>query len=202
MPIPKPLFLNRPLTWLASGLLAACLTLPPAQAQTAPVATLQTAGSEIVFTIRQMGVPVEGRFGRFQAQIAFDPRQPAGGSVRLSIDTGSARFGAREIDAEVGKPAWLDAAKFPQAIFTSRAIKALGDGRFEVSGELGIKGSTRPLVVPVQITQAGGASTARGRFAIERLAFRIGDGEWSDTSLVADEVQVRFEFALTGLPPL
>ena len=35
---------------------------------------------------------------------------------------------------------------------------------------------------------------------IKRLAFKIGDGEWADTSMVADEVQVRFKLVLSGLP--
>jgi polyisoprenoid-binding protein YceI len=65
---------------------------PPVVAQ--PAAQLLPAQSEIVFTTKQMGVPVEGRFGKFSASIALDPRQPATGRVAFTIDTGSARFGA------------------------------------------------------------------------------------------------------------
>jgi polyisoprenoid-binding protein YceI len=175
----------------------------PAMAQTSPPpAQLQAAGSEIAFVTRQMGVPVEGRFGKFSAQIALDPRKPESGRVALTIDTGSARFGAAETDAEVPKPVWLHVARFPQATFQSSAIKALGGGRFEVAGQLTIKGSTQPVVVPVQVTQSGASSTATGTFTIKRLAFKVGEGEWADTSMVADEVQVRFRLALTGLGPL
>lgn len=185
---------------LAIALLSAAATWP-ALAQ-APAAQLQAAGSEIAFVTRQMGVPVEGRFGRFSAQIALDPKKPETGRVAFTIDTGSARFGAAETDAEVPKPAWLNVAKFPQATFQSGAIKALGGGRFEVSGQLTIKGATQPVVVPVQVTQAGANSTASGSFTIKRLAFKVGEGEWADTSMVADDVQVRFKLALTGLGPL
>jgi polyisoprenoid-binding protein YceI len=173
---------------------------PPALAQ--PVAQLQPAQSEIVFTTRQMGVPVEGRFGKFSAQIALDPRQPDGGRVNFAIDTGSARFGAAETDAEVPKPAWLHVARFPQATFESTAIKALGGGRFEVAGKLSIKGSTQNVVVPVAVTQSGANSTAIGSFTIQRLAFKIGDGEWADTQVVANDVAVRFKLLLSGVPPI
>jgi len=193
---------------LAVALLSA-LSLPvmaqpkPAAAPAAPAAAqLQAAGSEIAFVTRQMGVPVEGKFGKFSAQIALDPKKPEGGRVAFTIDTGSARFGSAETDAEVPKPVWLNVAKFPQASFQSTAIKALGGGRFEVAGQLSIKGSTQPVVVPVQLTQSGAASTATGSFVIKRLAFKIGEGEWADTSMVADDVQVRFKLALTGLGPL
>lgn len=178
--------------------------VPPAFAQPAaqPPAQLLPAQSEIVFTTRQMGVPVEGRFGKFSAQIALDPRQPASGRVAFAIDTGSARFGAAETDAEVPKPAWLNVARFPQASFESTAIKALGGGRFEVAGKLGIKGITQDLVVPVSVVQAGASSTATGTFTIQRLAFKVGEGEWADTQVVGNDVVVRFKLALTGLPPL
>lgn len=161
-------------------------------------ATAQTvvpAGSEIGFTSRQMGVPVDGKFTQWQAQIAFDPKQPEAGKVAFTIATGSASFGASETDSEVKKPAWFDIAKFPQASFQSAAIKVAGPGRYDVSGKLTIKGQVRDIVVPV--TLAG--NVASGSFAIKRLAFGIGSGEWADTSMVADEVQVRFKLQLSGL---
>ncbi|MDP3224785.1 MAG: YceI family protein, partial [Rubrivivax sp.] len=133
----------------------------PAQAQPKP-AQLVPVGSEIAFTTRQMGVPVEGRFGKFSAQITLDPKKPEAGSVAFTIDTGSARFGSAELDAEVPKATWLNAAKFPQATFQSGAIKAAGAGKFEVTGKLSIKGSVRDVTVPVQVVQSGNTSTASG----------------------------------------
>jgi polyisoprenoid-binding protein YceI len=184
------------------ALAAAVLAAAPTAVRAQPAAQLMPAQSEIVFTTRQMGVPVEGRFGKFTAQIALDPRQPAGGRVAFTIDTGSARFGAAETDAEVPKPEWLNVARFPQARFESTAIKALGGGRFEVGGKLSIKGSTQSVVVPVSVTQSGTASTATGSFTIQRLAFKVGEGEWADTQIVGNDVTVRFKLALSGLPPL
>jgi len=184
---------------LAAALLAAAVD--PIHAQPQP-ATLVAAGSEIVFTTRQMGVPVEGKFGSFSAQIALDPKKPETGSVAFRIDTGSARFGSAELDAEVPKPTWLSVARFPQASFQSSAIKAAGPGKFEVAGKLTIKGSVRDLVVPVQVAQAAGNSTASGSFTIKRLDFKVGEAEWADTSMLANDVQVRFKLVLTGIAPL
>ncbi len=173
----------------------------PALAQPRP-AMLQAAASEIAFTTKQMGVPVEGRFSQFTAVIALDPKKPETGSVALTIDTGSARFGSPELDAEVPKATWLNVPRFPQARFQSSSVKAAGPGRFEVAGQLTIKGAVQNVVVPVQLTQAGAASTASGVFTIKRLAFKVGEAEWADTSMLADEVQVRFKLQLTGLGPL
>lgn len=163
---------------------------------------LVPGGSEIGFTTRQMGVPVEGRFERFTAQVSLDPKRPQDGTIRLAIDTGSARFGAPETDAEAKKPVWLNVAAFPQAVFQSSAIKAAGTSRFEVLGKLTIKGLARDVTVPVQLVQTAGTSTASGAFTIKRLEFKVGEAEWSDTSLVADDVQVRFKLALSGMGAL
>jgi polyisoprenoid-binding protein YceI len=184
---------------LAAALLSAALQ--PAHAQPKP-AQLQTAGSEIAFTTKQMGVPVEGKFGKFSAQIALDPKKPETGNVAFTIDTGSARFGSAELDAEVPKATWLNVPKFPQATFQSSAIKAVGPGKFEVAGKLAIKGVLRDVTVPVAVTQAGANSTASGSFTIKRLAFKVGEGEWADTSMLADDIQIRFKLVLTGLPAL
>jgi polyisoprenoid-binding protein YceI len=182
------------------------LALLGAAAAPALAQKLVPAQSEIAFVIKQMGVPVEGKFKKFDAQITLDPRKPQDGKVAFTIDTGSAGFGSPETDAEVPKAAWFNAPKFPQASFQSSAIKGLGAGKFEVTGKLAIKGQTRDVVVPVQVTQAGTnantAATASGSFTIKRLDFKIGDGEWADTSMVANDVQVKFKLALTGMAPL
>jgi polyisoprenoid-binding protein YceI len=182
-------------------LVLAAAALHTAQAQPKP-ATLVAVGSEIAFTTKQMGVPVEGKFGKFTAQITLDPRKPETGSVAFSIDTGSARFGSAELDAEVPKATWLNVPKFPQATFISTAVKAAGPGKFEVSGKLSIKGASKDVTVPVQVTQTAANSTAFGSFIIKRLDFQVGDGDWADTSLLVNDIQVRFKLQLTGLPPL
>lgn len=176
---------------------AALLACGPAPAQ--PGARLVAAESQIAFVSKQMGVPVEGVFKRFDAQIALDPKKPEGGNVALQIDMGSASFGAPQADAELPTAPWFDVVRFPRASFQSESIKNLGYGRLEVAGKLTIKGQARPVLVPVAIMQADGKSVATGTFAVRRLEFRVGDGDWSDTAMVADEVQIRFKLTLTGL---
>ena len=184
------------LTALASTLLSTVLAASSLAQQVIP------AQSEISFVSRQMGVPVEGRFKQWSAQISFDPKKAEAGKVGFSIQTGSASFGSPETDAEVPKAPWFNVAKFPTASFASSAIKPLGGGRYEVSGTLSIKGSSQPVVVPVSLSQAGSTSTASGSFSIKRLDFKIGEGEWTDTSMVANDVTVKFKLALSGMAPL
>ena len=163
---------------------------------------LVPAQSEIAFTSKQMGVPVDGRFRQFDAQIDFNPKQPQAGHVNFTVDLGSASLGAAETEAELAKAAWFNTAKFPKATFVSTALRGLGGGKFEAAGKLTIKGTARDVVVPVTLTQSAGSSTATGSFTLKRTAFKIGDGEWADTSMVADDVLVKFKLTLTGMAPL
>ena len=180
---------------LASTLLLAAL---PAQAQQ----QLVPAQSSVEFTAKQMGVPLQGHFKKFDAQVAFDPAKLAASRIRFTVDTGSATMGARETDAELPKAPWYNVPQIPQATFESSAIKALGGGKFDVAGKLTIKGTAVNVSVPVALVQSGATTTATGVLPLKRLAFKIGDGEWADTSMVADEVQVKFKLTLTGVGKL
>ena len=187
-------------TALSRTLLVAAVALS-AQAAMAQQ-QLVPAQSEVQFTARQMGVPLDGHFSKFSAQVAFDPAKLATSKITFTVDTGSATLGSRETDAELPKPAWFNVPKFPQAQFESSSIKALGGGKFEVAGKLTIKGNTQNVVVPVALAQSGATTTATGTLPIKRLAFKIGENEWADTSMVADDVTVKFKLALTGVPKL
>ncbi|MBI2771983.1 MAG: YceI family protein [Burkholderiales bacterium] len=160
---------------------------------------LEPAQSEISFVFRQMGVPVEGRFSRFGGQFTFDPKKPEAGKVVLNIDAASARFGSPDTDSEAAKSDWFSIAKFPQATLESTSISSAGPGKFELAGKLNIKGTARDVRVPVTLARAGAVHIATGTLTVKRLDFRIGEGEWSDTSMVANEVQVKFKLALSGI---
>jgi len=160
------------------------------------------AQSEIAFTSKQMGVPVDGKFRKFDAQVAFDPKKPEAAKIGFTIDLASVTLGAAETEAEVAKPDWFNTKAFPQASFQSTSVKATGPGKFDVAGKLAIKGASHDVVVPVTLAQAGANITATGSFVIKRLDFKIGDGDWKDTSMVANDVVVKFKLALTGVGAL
>lgn len=163
---------------------------------------LVSAQSAISFVTKQMGVPLEGNFKKFDAQISFDTAKPEAAKIAFTVDTGSATLGAPESDAEMPKAVWFNVAKFPQAAFQSSSVKSLGGGKYQIGGKLTIKGNVRDIDVPVALTQANGITTATGQFAIKRLAFKIGENEWADTSMVADDVQVKFKLAVSGMGKL
>lgn len=177
------------------ALLAALLALPGV-ALTAP-RTLIRDQSEVTFAVKQMGVTVAGRFREFSARIDLDPAAPAGCSAEIVVATGSVDTGTPEADEVASDKPWLDVTGFPQARFTSSAVRALGANRYEAKGQLSIKGRPRAITVPFTLdTAADGSALARGEFMLLRTDFGVGGGEWNDTDLVANEVRVVFRFRL------
>jgi|ERR1043166_2245012 polyisoprenoid-binding protein YceI len=166
--------------------------------------SVDLAKSQITFVSKQMNVPIEGKFDKFTAQVRFDPKQPETGKAEIEIDVGSIDAGSSEANAEVKRPAWFDAAKFPKATFSSTALKVIGGGRYEAVGKLTIKSITRDVVAPFSYSApAGSAGLVEGRFIINRAQFKIGDGIWDDPETVAREVEVRFKLMLraAAAPP-
>jgi len=146
----------------------------------------------ISFVAKQMNVPVKGQFKQFSARIQFDPARPAAGKAAVEIDVASLDLGDEEFNYEMNTKTWLDTRAYPKATFVSSAIKPIAPDRLEVSGKLTIKGKTLEVTVPVTLKTDGRARVLEGTLPIRRTTFNIGEDEWRDTSVVADEVQIRF----------
>ena len=180
---------------LSTLLLAA---LGAATATTAAELTaIRTDQSTLSFVSRQMGVPVEGSFTRFSAQIRFDPAAPTAARATLEVDLTSADAGSAEANEELAGKAWFDTKAFPKATFVSDGVKSLGGNLYEVRGAMTIKGRTREVVAPFTYTPQGDKGVFEGNLVLERADFAIGEGIWADFGTVANEVQIRFRFSAT-----
>jgi polyisoprenoid-binding protein YceI len=153
--------------------------------------------SEIRFISRQMGVNVEGRFRKWKANVDFRPKDLGKSRAAIEIDLSSIDLASEESETEIRRPRWFDTANFPVATFQSTAMKDLGGDRYEIAGTLTLKGTARDEKFPIEVKKdAAGNSVATGEFTIKRLEFKVGDGQWADPSVVADEVVVKLRMVL------
>lgn len=149
--------------------------------------------SHIRFVSKQMGVPVEGRFKKFDAKLNYDPAKPEATRAEMEVDLGSIDLGAPDFEDEAKKKDWFNTTAFPKAMFKTESVKALGNDKFEVKGTLTIKGISKPIVASTTLKNG----VAEGTFTMKRLAYNIGEGSWKDTDTVADDVEVRFRLVLS-----
>ncbi|MET0378734.1 MAG: YceI family protein [Spongiibacteraceae bacterium] len=150
------------------------------------------AKSSVTATFKQTGVAVDTKFTRFKADVSFDPAAPEKTSANMQVDITSFDLGDPEYNKEVQKPEWFNSAKYAQATFVTQSVRAISADRLEASGTLTIKGKAQPVVVPITVKQTGNTRTFSGELPIKRLVFKIGEGDWSDTDIVADEVKIKF----------
>lgn len=154
--------------------------------------------SALAFVSQQMGVSVDGSFTRFSATLDFDPARPESGRATLDIDMASIDAGGPEANDEVKGKNWFDVKQHPAARFVSTSVKPLGNNRYEVRGQMMIKGRTREVAAPFTLKADGAGALLEGSFPLKRLDYGVGTGAWGDTSVVADEVQIRFRLAVAG----
>ena len=171
-----------------------CL-LPPMAAQGEAWRSLSPQ-SRLGFTSTWEGAEFGGTFQRFSVTLQLDPQAAESGPLEVKVDVTSARTGIEEVDAGMGEPLWFDYARFPQAQYVAKRIRALGGGRFEAEGELNIKGVTKAVPVPFTWTQGEDRANMTGQLELNRGDFRVGEGEWKSGDAIGLGVKVSFEVHL------
>ncbi|PWK39617.1 polyisoprenoid-binding protein YceI [Pseudomonas sp. OV226] len=151
----------------------------------------QTA-STISFTYNQFASEVYGTFGKFKASLDFDTAKPAAAKAALTIQLDSINAGSDDANAELQKPAWFNTAAYPVATFESVGVKALGDNKYTIIGNLTLRGITRKVKVPVLLTTHNAIGIFVGELTLKRSAFKIGEGEYAD-NVVSDDINIRFK---------
>ncbi len=172
----------------------------PFHAQAVEFNQMQIDKSTLTFAYKQMGVPMEGKFRKFVARIAFDPTRLSAAQAQIEVNPADIDTGLSDADAEVlGKP-WFNAKVFPNAQFVATGVKALGDNRYEALGKLTLKGKSQDVSAIFTFKPEGAAGVFDGAFILKRLDYAIGEGAWADVSAVANEVQIKFHIVAYAAP--
>lgn len=175
--------------------LAATLTLGTiVSAQAAEYTTLDAEASSITFGYSQMNVKMDGSFSELTAtELSFDPANPEAAKVAIEVVLSSIDAGYPDANVEIAKNEWLDIEQHPVATFTSSSIEVLGDGNYQVTGDLSIKGHSQTVTAPFNFTESADSGVFTGSFTFLRGDFKIGEGAWSSFGIVANEIDIDFE---------
>lgn len=177
---------------------AAAMGFTAAPALAAPYTTLDAEASTVEFGYSQMNVKMDGSFSELRArEFSFDPAAPEAAKVVIEVALSNIDAGYEEANSELEKEEWLAMNQHPLATFTSSDVEVLGDGRYQVTGDLSIKGASHPVTVPVSFKEEDGKGIFEGSFTMQRADFSIGDGQWKDFSIVANDIEVRFHVVAT-----
>ena len=148
------------------------------------------ANSKIRFRSSFSGTAFEGGFTRWDAQIAFDPKNLAASKAVVSVDLASAASGDADRDSTLPTEDWFNIGKFPRAVFTSTSIKDLGGGKYEAVGTLSLKGATKAVTLPFTLAITGDTARMSGQVVLNRSQFGVGQGQFGGADTVPFEVTV------------
>ena len=183
---------------------------PPATSATnsataAPIAAPATwsvaqAQSAITFSGVHAGVPFEGRFSRWRAEIVFDPANLGASHARVTVETSSASDGVSLHDQSLPQAEWFDVAHHPTAMFETTNFRALPNDRYEARGTLTIKGKALPIALPFTLTISGNRATVDGRVSVRRADADLGMQSDPEAEYVSAAIRIGVHVEATRAP--
>lgn len=159
--------------------------------------------SAATFTLKHLGIiTVSGRFERFAGSFQFDPEKIAASSVEITIQSGSIHSGNNFRDKDLRSPNFFDAENYPLILFKSRGIQNIQRNRFDIEGELTIKGITRKTIFHTELLdspQASGRLHFHAWAEIRRHDFHLGTSGFNPLLLITNE-ELQIDLAVQGIP--
>ena len=187
---------------------AATLISAPAFAQqmtqdptAAPAGTyhLDPKHASVTLKLSHMGLSYYTmRFDKIAADYNYDPANPAGSRIQVSIDPASIDTDNAPFNQEIAEQ-FLEAGKYPTIRFVSTAVHPGAGGKGEVVGDLTFHGVTRPITLDVIFNGTGKGMTGEQRMGFSGVAtvHRSDFGVTKYVPLVGDDVTVLIETEFT-----
>jgi polyisoprenoid-binding protein YceI len=182
-------------------LLPAVLLVAAAAAPAADAARykLASGANELAFTFVQEGSETHASFKQFSVDLAYDEKNLAASSLDVKVQATSVFTDYEDRDAEIRGADLLSVAKYPVIEFKAASF-ARGATGIEAVGKLTVRDKSRDLRVPLVIKPAtvGGRPGLEmtGSVQVNRLDYGVGQGEWTATDSVKNEIKLSWKVQL------
>ena len=179
--------------------LALAATIPGLAAAEASSWTIDPAHTSSQFSVRHLVIStVRGQFGKTTGTLRLDEKDFSKSAVEATIDVSSIDTRVADRDTHLKSPDFFDAAKYPTMTFKSTKVAKAGAGKLKVTGDLMLKGTTKPVVLDVSYTPAAitgmHGESRRGFSATTKINRKDFGLNWSKVveagPVVGDEVTI------------
>ncbi|WP_156725779.1 YceI family protein [Streptomyces apocyni] len=166
--------------------------------------TIDASHTTIGFTARHaMVTNIKGSFVDFTGSLHLDGTAPAQSTAALDIAMNSIDTGSADRDGHLKSADFFDTEQFPSMTFRSTHAEALGGDDYRITGDLTIKGVTKPVAIDLEFN-----GSATDPFGNERVGFEgkaeILRSDWGLTwnatletggVLVSDKIKLSFDIS-------
>lgn len=179
---------------LVLSLLASSLALPAAYAEKKPYVP-DRSHSQLNFVGDALLISAHGYFEKWEIDAQIDPANLENSAVALTIETASLNTRVGRRDDHLRSADFFDAAKHPQITFVSSKVKKLDDHSLTLSGNLTLRGVTKPVDIPVKVVfLRDGSARFKGDMQLNRKDFGMTYN--SRMNPIEDMVAVQFDMHL------
>ena len=157
--------------------------------------SVDKAHAKVNFTVTHLMLSeVDGTFRNFDAKLTSSKEDFSDAVFEFTIDAKSVNTNQENRDAHLNRADMFDTEKYPTITYKSTSIKPVGPKKFQLTGDLTIKGVTKP--VTVDLTLVGTGQNRQGKKlagfkasgTINRTAFGVGA---MPAAVVSEEVELR-----------
>lgn len=163
--------------------------------------------SKLVFTLRHLGmVTVQGEFRKFTGSFEFDPENIEGGSVHLTIEADSLNSANSMRDQDLRSKSFFWVEKHPKITFVSKMFKVTGNRKFNIYGDLTIKGITVPVEFQTEMLTAPSEIAPdkpihfHTHTYIRRKDFKLGTGGFFNPIMIVTAETLKLSLDVEGRP--
>lgn len=173
-------YMCKQLVWILTALI---VTLHANGQAYVPVAD----SSAITFTIKNLGVKVQGSFAGPAGTIRFDPDHPENSAFDVSVAAATINTGNKKRDEHLREAAFFDVPNYPVIRFVSNKVTGgKKAGTFFIQGTLTIRSISLPLSIPFTAVPTSDGYRMEGSFGLRRKPYGVGK-----TSTISDKLQVQ-----------
>lgn len=165
--------------------------------------------TQVEFAAKHLGMmTVRGHFAEVSVTGTIEPTHPEATAIEVSIQTASIRTHHAQRDNDLRSSNFLEVDKFPTITFKSTKVEPAGDDKYTLTGDLTIKGITRPVTLNLvrygefNDPMMGHRIAYSGQGTINRKDFGMTFSMMLDGKfIVSDEIQLLLEGELVEKKP-
>lgn len=155
--------------------------------------TQDNSNTTVTFKIKNLGLNVDGSFSEVAIESNFNKNDLAHSYINAKIAVKSIDTDNKTRDKHLAEEDFFDVEKHQYIHLKSIEIVASTDGTYMLEADLSIKGTTKRVRIPIDVSEEGNGIQISSGFEINRRDFKVGKGSW----VMSDDVRIKVNYQAT-----